>query len=174
MRARITRKQVSGTRVIPSGGRASGTTAAREVRVRRPAWRADSRDEGRPPAVRRRILVIEDDADAAESLRDALEMDGHEVAVAHNGPDGLASARAALPDVLLCDLGLPGMDGFAVARAFRADEALQAVFLIALSGYGRPDDLDRAAHAGFDRHLLKPPDFDALEALLRTLGRERR
>lgn len=122
-----------------------------------------------PPApvpIARRVLIIEDNTDAANTLCEVLTLSGHEVSVAYDGPSGLAAARALRPDVALCDIGLPGMDGFAVARAFRADEALKDVFLVALSGYARPEDLQRASAAGFQRHLAKPPDLDRLEQLL--------
>jgi CheY-like chemotaxis protein len=89
-------------------------------------------------------LIIEDNVDAADSLREVLELSGHEVAVAYNGPDGLAKAREWRPEVLLCDIGLPGMDGYEVARAFRADEALRKTFLVALSGYALPVKLVRS------------------------------
>jgi len=114
----------------------------------------------------RRVLVVEDNVDAAQSLRDALELDGHEVAVAGTGPEGLAMARGFAPQVLLCDLGLPGMDGFDVARAFRADGALSGTYLVALSGYAGPEDLRRSREAGFDRHLAKPPTVERLEEVL--------
>ena len=115
---------------------------------------------------RRRVLTIEDNADAADSLSEFLAFGDHEVAVAYNGPEGIAKAREFHPDVVLCDIGLPGMDGCDVARAFRSDEALKGVFLVALSGYALPKDLQRAAEAGFQRHLAKPPSFDKLEQLL--------
>jgi PAS domain S-box-containing protein len=115
---------------------------------------------------RRRVLVVEDNADAAQSLREVLELGGHDVAVAHTGPEGVAQARSFRPDVVLCDIGLPGMDGYAVARAFRADEALREVHLVALSGYALPEDRQRAADAGFERHLPKPPSLEALEEVL--------
>jgi two-component system CheB/CheR fusion protein len=117
----------------------------------------------------RRILIIEDNADAADSLSEALEFGDHEVAVAYNGPEGIARAREFRPDVLLCDIGLPGMDGYEVARAFRADEALKDTCLVALSGYALPEDLQLAADAGFDRHLAKPPSLEKLEELLASL-----
>jgi Signal transduction histidine kinase len=120
----------------------------------------------------RRVLIIEDQADGAQSLREALELCGHQVEVADNGPAGLTRARAFRPEVVLCDIGLPGMDGYAVARAFRADEALKDVFLVALSGYARPDDLLRSAEAGFDQHLAKPPRLDKLEELLSSLRKK--
>jgi len=123
---------------------------------------------GRPVASgpRRRVLVIEDGVDAADSLRDVLEIQGHEVAVAHDGPQGIATAREFHPEVVLCDIGLPGMDGYEVARAFRADGALCAARLVALSGYALPEDLRRAAEAGFERHLAKPPSVEELEGVL--------
>jgi len=120
----------------------------------------------RPQTVPRRILVIEDNFDAAESLRDALEMDGHRVEIAHEGQAALALARRFAPEIVLCDLGLPRMDGFAVARAFRADPSLRAAHLIALSGYSRAEDRERSAHAGFDKHVAKPVDLDSLELML--------
>jgi CheY-like chemotaxis protein len=122
-------------------------------------------------AGRRRILIIEDNRDAAESLCDVLSLGHHEVIVAHDGPEGLAKARAFVPEVVLCDIGLPGMDGYQVARALRAEEPLRGVFLVALSGYALPEDLERAAAAGFDHHLAKPPSIEALDGLLADLGK---
>jgi two-component system CheB/CheR fusion protein len=112
------------------------------------------------------ILVVEDNRDSAESLRDLLSLDAHEVAVALDGPTGLAAAHEFVPDVVLCDIGLPGMDGYQVARALRAEPSLRRAFLVALTGYALPDDVRSAMDAGFDRHLAKPPDRRALvEAL---------
>ena len=118
------------------------------------------------PGSRQRVLIIEDNIDAADSLREALEFNEHEVEVAYTGPAGIAKARARKPEVVLCDIGLPGMDGFDVARAFRADDALKDVHLVALSGYALPEDLQRAAEAGFDQHLAKPPNLESLEQTL--------
>lgn len=120
---------------------------------------------------KRRVLVIEDNVDAANSLREVLELDGHEVAVAYNGPDGLAKARELKPEVVLCDIGLPGMDGFEVAQAFRGDEALKGACLVALSGYALPEDIKRASEAGFGHHLAKPPCLEKLAQVLTNLGR---
>ena len=119
-----------------------------------------------PPGGRRRVLIIEDNLDAAESLREALEFCQHEVEVAYNGPAGIAKARMRKPEVVLCDIGLPGMDGFDVARAFRADAALKSTYLVALSGYALPEDVQRATEAGFDQHLAKPPNLEVLEQTL--------
>jgi two-component system CheB/CheR fusion protein len=120
-------------------------------------------------ATGRRVLIIEDNVDAATSLREVLELDSHQVAVAHDGPAGLAMASTFHPEVVLCDIGLPGMNGYDVARAFRADEALKRTFLVALSGYALPEDLQHAAEAGFERHLAKPLGLQALQDLLSSL-----
>jgi two-component system CheB/CheR fusion protein len=123
----------------------------------------------RGPRVCRRVLIIDDNFDAAESLREALELGEHEVEVAHCGHEGIEKARSFHPDVVLCDIGLPDMDGCDVARAVRQDPALQSTFLVALSGYALPEDVERAARAGFQRHLAKPPSVDALERVLSEL-----
>jgi CheY-like chemotaxis protein len=120
----------------------------------------------RPAAAGRRILVIEDNRDAAHSLRDVLKFYGHQAVVAYDGPGGLALARTFRPDAVLCDIGLPGMSGFEVAQAFRADPELRGIFLVALSGYARDEDRRRAQEAGFQRHLAKPPDLEQLEWIL--------
>jgi signal transduction histidine kinase/ActR/RegA family two-component response regulator len=117
----------------------------------------------------RRVLVIEDNIDAADSLSEALALDGHEVAVAYNGQEGIEKARQLRPEVVLCDIGLPGMDGYEVARAFRRDAVLRSTYLVALSGYALPEDLQRASDAGFDRHLAKPPLLEKLEEMLATV-----
>ncbi|MGC4118668.1 MAG: ATP-binding protein [Myxococcales bacterium] len=136
-----------------------GAASALEPRVEALAGR-----QGKP---RRRVLIVEDNRDAAESLREAVELMGHEVAVAHDGAEGLAAARAFSPDVVLCDVGLPGMSGYEVARRLRADRRLRRLpLLVAVTGYALPEDQQRAAEAGFMHHLAKPPSLDALERLL--------
>ena len=119
-----------------------------------------------PSAQRRRVLVIEDNVDAADSLKIALEFVGHDVQVAYDGPSGLARARDSHPEVVLCDIGLPGMSGYDVARAFSKDDELRGAVLIALSGYGLPEDKERARSSGFARHVTKPLSFEALEQVL--------
>ncbi|HTM46778.1 MAG TPA: ATP-binding protein [Polyangiaceae bacterium] len=114
----------------------------------------------------RRVLVIDDNLDTADSLREVLELDGHQVQVAYDGEAGLALARTFHPEVVLCDLGLPGMDGYAVAQALRADQTLGRALLIAVSGYRRPEDMERAFRVGFDQHLAKPPRIEELEHLI--------
>jgi signal transduction histidine kinase len=111
----------------------------------------------------RRVLIIEDNRDSADSLSLLLQLGGHDVVVAYNGRDGIAQARRFRPDVVLCDLGLPGMTGFEVARALRDDPATATARLIAVSGYGQDEDQRRARAAGFDDHLIKPVDPELLQ-----------
>lgn len=117
-------------------------------------------------ATQRRILVIEDNLDAAEALKMLLEMAGHEVTVAYNGAEGLSAANAHAPEVVLCDLGLPdGMSGLDVARALRAKHA-DTIELVALTGHSGEDVTRQVHDAGFDRHLVKPVDPTAINKLL--------
>jgi signal transduction histidine kinase len=117
-----------------------------------------------------RCLIIEDHRDAADSLRTLLELAGHEVEVAYDGQQGLEKVRWFRPEIVLCDIGLPnGMDGYAVARALRAEPELGPLRLVALSGYGQAEDQRRALEAGFDTHLTKPADPDGLRRLLAGL-----
>jgi PAS domain S-box-containing protein len=144
--------------------------AGAQVVVRLPLAAApragEPRDRPSPTRAARRVLLVEDNADAADSLREALELNGHEVTVARTGPEGLEAARGRAPDVVLCDIGLPGLDGFEVARAVRADPALSSLTLVALTGYALAEDVERAREAGFDRHLVKPVEIETLEQVL--------
>jgi two-component system CheB/CheR fusion protein len=126
------------------------------------------------PVGPRRVLVIEDNDDAADSLREVLELGEHTVEVAYSGRDGIEKARAFHPDVVLCDIGLPEMDGYEVARTIRTDPELGRVALVALSGYAQPEDVATAREAGFDAHLAKPPSIDTLERVLMEFGNPRR
>lgn len=150
--------------------RSEGLGQGSEFIVRLPLEEAHGEEVAEAPLPvskkRRRVLIIEDNLDAAESLRDVLELGDHHVAVAYDGRQGLQKAREFLPEVVLCDIGLPGMDGYEVARAFRRADDLKTTFLVALSGYARPEDLQRALEAGFDLHLPKPPSLDRIEELL--------
>jgi CheY-like chemotaxis protein len=112
-------------------------------------------------AGRRRIVIVEDNADAREVLRFALEVAGHEVHDAYDGPSGLAAIMIQRPDVALVDIGLPEFDGYEVARKARAAMG-SALHLIALTGYGQPDDKRQALEAGFDTHLVKPVEPEIL------------
>jgi len=119
-----------------------------------------------PALVRRRILVVDDSVDAAESLGMVLEHLEHEVRLAHDGPSALSTARAFGPEVVFLDIGLPGMDGYEVARAFRADPGLAGATLIALTGYGNAADKARSKATGFDAHLTKPVQVATIEDVL--------
>ena len=114
----------------------------------------------------RRILIVEDNIDAREALREALEMSGHEIFEADSGASGVESALANRPDTALIDIGLPGFDGYEVARRIRSSSEIQGMILIALTGYGSPEDRKRSEQAGFDTHLVKPLNFEVLDDLL--------
>ena len=114
----------------------------------------------------RRILIIEDNTDAVELLQSVLELKGHTVEVATSGDEGLELAFRHNPEVVICDIGLPGLSGFEVARAVRRNPDLEATRLIAISGYARPEDIKQSEEAGFDHHLAKPPDLAELDRLL--------
>jgi signal transduction histidine kinase len=117
-----------------------------------------------------RVLIIEDNLDAAESLCALLRMRGHLARAVHSGAAGIAAARERKPDLVICDIGLPGgMDGYATARALRALPRGDSIHLIALTGYGQESDRARALEAGFDIHLTKPLDPVTLERLMETL-----
>jgi PAS domain S-box-containing protein len=119
----------------------------------------------RAPHVRHRVLVVDDNRDAADSLAQVVEMLGHDAEVAYDGQAALAKVRGRPPDVVLCDIGLPGMDGYEVARRIRA-MGERNVRLVAVTGYAQPEDLARAARAGFDRHVSKPADPERIQDVL--------
>ena len=113
-----------------------------------------------------RVLVVEDNPDAADSLRMVLNLAGHEAQVARDGPGGLQAARAWLPDVVLCDLGLPGFSGFEVADRLKADPATTGLRLIAISGYADGESQQKALACGFEMLFAKPADVDRLLGVL--------
>jgi signal transduction histidine kinase len=151
-----------------SAGRGRGTEIAFWLPLAPAATPSAAPPAGQPTGegMKRTVLIIEDNADAAESLRLLLELRGHQVTLAHSGPAGVEAARVQQPEVVLCDLALPGMDGFAVARALRDDPRTAHARLIAVSGYGHDEDQQRGREAGFDLHVLKPVDPGELEQLL--------
>ena len=152
-------------------GRGAAFTIALPIAAEQPAGPPRAPVVPGPP---RRILVIEDDPDVAEWLALALALSGHQVSVALGGEEGLAVARTIDPEVILCDLGLPGaLDGYAVARALQLEASLASTYRVALSGYAQPEDQLKAREAGFDAHIAKPPDLEALEELLARLPRPR-
>ena len=118
----------------------------------------------RTPDRGRRLLIVEDNDDGRQTLRTLLEMLGHEVHEAADGAAGVAAALALQPDVCFIDIGLPELDGYEVARRVKA--AKPGIRLVALTGYGRFEDLERARDAGFDEHLLKPASMDLLQAAI--------
>ena len=114
----------------------------------------------------RRVLIVDDNADAASSLTELLKQWGHTVTTAFTGDEGVTRAASFRPDIALLDLGMPGMDGFEAARRIRALPGGTQMMLIAVTGWGQEHDRERTRAAGFDHHLLKPIDFDALELIL--------
>jgi CheY-like chemotaxis protein len=118
------------------------------------------------PAKRRRILVIDEIGDSCATLALALELHGHEVRMAANGPSALEQAGALRPDVVLLDVGMPGQNGYDVCRQLRELPRGRSTLIIAQTGWGQPEDIDRAREAGFDFHLIKPVDLAALERLI--------
>ena len=148
-----------------------GPGAGTEVTIRLPLAPAQSTplpmDEAPPrPIPRYRILVVEDNADARETLRLLLELDGHQVELAPDGPTGLELALRTRPDVALIDLGLPGIDGYDLARRVRAEPGGTDIRLIAITGYSQPHDRRRASEAGFDSFLVKPVNRRTLEGAI--------
>ena len=116
-----------------------------------------------------KILVVDDNVDSAESLALLLSMGGHEAHVAHDGPAAMDAAAQLRPDVMLLDIGLPKMDGFEVCRRVRQEPWGQKMTMVALTGFGQDRDREESESAGFDRHLVKPIDYDALLRTLDTL-----
>lgn len=119
-----------------------------------------------------RILIMDDNVDAAETLASLLELEGHEVRTVHNSAQAPAVAREFVPDVAFLDLGMPGLSGFEVAKALRADPELQATRLVALTGWGAAGDRDRTSTAGFHHHLTKPVNLEELRSILSTVASE--
>ena len=167
---RLTQLQ-GGTVSAASGGHGQGATFTVRFPAVQPADARVAAQAPRPAAASRRILIIEDNDDAREMLRESLEMSGHEVSVARDGASGLAIAARASPEIALVDVGLPDMDGYQVAQRLRS-AANGRMLIVALTGYGQPEDRRRALDAGFDVHLTKPVENDRLETILATLGRD--
>ena len=119
-----------------------------------------------PPPQRLRILVVDDNRDAATTLAMLLQIFGHDVSVAHDGEAAIEAAARMRPDVALLDIGLPKVSGYEAARRIRAEPWGQDMLLIASTGWGQDDDRRKSKDAGFDHHMVKPVDFNALKALL--------
>ena len=158
--------------------RSDGPGTGLEMTVRLPALPGAPPVRSRPEAPQlaaakpSRVLLVEDHADGAAMLSRLLRSYGHEVRVAHDGPSGIQAALEFLPDVLLLDIGLPGMDGYEVARRLRREPKLRRAYFAALTGYGGAGDAEAAEAAGFDRHLTKPVEVDTLRQILSDHGRQ--
>jgi signal transduction histidine kinase/CheY-like chemotaxis protein len=155
-----------------SGGVGRGSTFVVRLPLATPATAAAAEPTGRTaeaaPAASagRRILIVDDNVDGAESLAELLRLHGHAARTAHSGPDALTAAAAHRPEIIFLDIGLPGMDGYEVARRLRADPNTARTVLVALTGWGTEDDRRKTKAAGFDRHLTKPVEGDRVMALL--------
>ena len=120
-------------------------------------------DEGSD--AQRRVMVVDDNPDSAETMAELVKIWGYDVRTAHDGPGALDCARSFRPHVVLLDVGLPGMDGYELAQRLRA-EGLAGNLMVSVTGYGQPEDRRRAEEAGFDHHLTKPVDPDTLQRLV--------
>jgi CheY-like chemotaxis protein len=152
-----------GSVTASSAGSGEGST----FEIRLPRINADglaAREIVRTESASKRILVVDDDVDAATSIADLLRLDGHEVWVVHSATAALDRFRVFRPEIVLLDIGLPDMNGYQVAQRIRSADS--AVRIVALTGYGQADDLQRARDSGFDAHLIKPVDFDRLGKLI--------
>lgn len=149
---------------VESKGLGFGTT----VKIRLPRIEPPQSIARPAPAASatRRVLVVDDSTDAADSLAMLLELEGHEVSTAYTAAAALEKAERLQPEVAFIDIGLPQMDGYEVARRLRANQRCRAMRLVALTGYGQPDDRDEARRAGFDHHLVKPADLESVDAIL--------
>jgi CheY-like chemotaxis protein len=125
-------------------------------------------------SAKRRVLVVDDNVDAANTMALLLRLAGHDVRTAHDGPSAIDAARTHPPEVILLDIGLPGMDGYEVARRLRASPTLDGCVLVALTGYGQEEDRRRSWAAGFDHHLVKPVEPQSLTELLAECTRSKR
>lgn len=158
-----------GTVVVESPGLGQGCTFT----VTLPLAQSPADSSGRRPSSEtngrsrsRKVLVVDDNVDAAASLTLLLELAGHETVTAHSGPEALRVARSFRPEIVFLDIGLPGMNGYEVAQILREEFGDAPLLLVALTGWGADDDRRRALEAGFDRHLTKPVETSAVEAIL--------
>jgi CheY-like chemotaxis protein len=154
-----------------SEGVGKGSTFTLRLPLDVPSISPVSREDGYLPNTRPfRMVIIEDNVIAARSTQMLLNELGHQTEIAHNGIEGIAVVEQFQPQVVLCDLGLPGIDGYQVARRLRQCAELSEIRLISTSGYGQEEDKQRALAAGFDAHLVKPIDFRELQRLLSELA----
>ena len=128
-------------------------------------------EKAKPARPALRVLVVDDNVDTATSLALLLTESGHEVRTAHDGPTALEAALDYRPDVALLDIGLPGLDGFEVAKRIRQQPILQKVVLVAITGYGKASDQQRSQAAGFDHYLVKPVKFEKVQEVLASVSK---
>jgi CheY-like chemotaxis protein len=157
-----------GTAHVFSEGEGQGTEAVVRLPVQHHSTGLGAASQGRLPrrGAAKRVLLVEDNADVADMLGAYLQQLGHEVIQARDGRAGLEAALQEHPEVIVCDIGLPGLDGYEIARRVRQAPAPHACLLIAISGYGDSIDRERARKAGFDHHLTKPADPVQLSELI--------
>ena len=124
----------------------------------------------RSTARKLRVLVIDDNEDAAESLAMMIELDGHEIRTVYNGAAALELAGCFRPDLVFCDIGLPKMDGYEVARRLRLEAEHSATVLVALTGWGSEEDKRKTKEAGFDHHFIKPAEVAEIESIIRSVS----
>ncbi len=120
-----------------------------------------------------KVVMIDDNNDLTDIISEVLGILGYDAVSAANGPSGIDKARQCHADLILCDIGLPGMSGYEVAKSIRDDDELKSVYLIAMSGYSQPDDIRRSMEAGFDLHLCKPVTFETLKMTLDEVSNSR-
>jgi len=166
-----------GTVTVESPGNGGGSTFTVRLPLAEPA--VDRRGAGVPPdeqgAMRsRRVLVVDDNTDAAESLAALLELSGHATRVATDGDEAVRMAHEFHPEIVFLDIGMPGKDGYEVARELRTSPQTREAVLVALTGWGAKDDRARSRHAGFDHHLTKPAGLEAVDDLLAHIAEPRR
>lgn len=156
---------------VVSAGLGKGSTFTLRLPLMQRQTAAKPLDELANVSQQLRILLIDDNPDMLQTLSALLLMEGHQVTTAADGDSGLELIRANRPDLVLCDIGLPGtLDGYAVARAVRAESSLASISLVALSGYGQERDRQLAKDSGFDNHLLKPLNFADLAAVIASVS----
>ena len=115
-----------------------------------------------------RILLVEDHFDSAQLFTAILKKTGHEVRTVHSGRSGVLEAKSGNPEVIISDIGLPDLNGYELAKQIRAQKQFKDTLMIAITGYGQPEDVDQALAAGFNHHMLKPVDWNKLNGLLET------
>ncbi|WP_435022346.1 response regulator [Tundrisphaera sp. TA3] len=152
--------------------RSDGPGLGSEFLIRLPRAGAPSVESARPkrpesePARKLKILIVDDNVDTARGMARLMKLLGHEVATAHDGLEAIEVARQFLPRFIMLDIGLPGMSGYEVAAKLRREPCGSDALIVAVSGYGQDEDRRRSREAGFDYHLTKPVDHDALLQLL--------